>query len=286
LRAYLFFFLSSSDDPVPPFFLLSSLFYIVCGITNVEDALTACQSGASLIGLIFVPNSKRFITTETAKSVVEAVRNFGERKARIDIPLAEYSKCTSNSSPVATLTKKSRALQNECRSPLVVGVFQNTEVEVLTSIVDEVGLDLVQLHGDEGMEVYAKCTVPAIRVIHVVSSTDDCCHRSELAKTVVSSLTSDPVAILLDTSVKGAKGGTGVTFDWTLAKEIQNMGLPVIVAGGLNAENVEELVVKVGPWGVDVSSGVEESPGKKDLNKVVAFISNAKKAAEQGSKMF
>ncbi len=231
-----------------------------------------------------MPNSKRFITTETAKSVVEAVRNFGERNSRIDIPLVECSNGTSNSTPVATLIKKSHALQNACRSPLVVGVFQNTEVEVLTSIIDEVGLDLVQLHGEEGMEVYAKCTVPAIRVIHVDSSTDD--HRSDLAKTVVSSLTTDPIAILLDTSVKGAKGGTGVTFDWALAKEIQNIGLPVIVAGGLNAENVEELVVKVGPWGVDVSSGVEESPGKKDTNKVVAFISNAKNAAEQASKMF
>lgn len=243
--------------------------------------MSACQAGASLIGLIFVPNSKRFVTAETAKSIVDAVRHFGERNRRVDIPLrAEHS-----SSPVVALLQKTRALENACRRPLVVGVFQNATFDVLMSTIDEVGLDLVQFHGEEGTEVYAKCTVPAIQVMHMETSTID--DSDSVARTAVEALLGrDPIAILLDTSVKGAKGGTGITFDWTVAKAIQSVGLPVIVAGGLNPSNVEDLVMNVGPWGVDVSSGVEESPGKKDLGKVVEFIFNAKKAAEHASKMF
>jgi phosphoribosylanthranilate isomerase len=156
----------------------------------------------------------------------------------------------------------------------------------LLSTIDKVGLDLVQFHGEEGTEVYAKCTVPAIQVMHIDSSTVN--DSNSLVKNAVESLRGrDPIAILLDTSVKGTKGGTGITFDWTVAKAIQSVGLPVIVAGGLTPENVEDLIVNVGPWGVDVSSGVEEERmGKKDLSKVVAFISNARKAAEYASKMF
>jgi anthranilate synthase/indole-3-glycerol phosphate synthase/phosphoribosylanthranilate isomerase len=259
--------------------------FIVCGITNIEDALSACQAGASLIGLIFVPNSKRFVAIEAAKSIVDAVRQFGERNDRIHLPnVREHT--SSSSGPVVALIQKTRALENICRRPLVVGVFQNAEIDTLLSTIDEVGLDLVQFHGEEGIEVYAKCTVPAIQVMHMDSSTvlDN---ANSLTKNAVESLLGrDPIAILLDTSVKGIKGGTGITFDWTVAKAIQSVGIPVIVAGGLNPENVEDLIVNIGPWGVDVSSGVEERLGKKDMSKVVAFISNARKAAEHASKMF
>jgi len=255
----------------------------VCGITNVKDALVACQSGASLIGIIFVPSSKRFVTLDRAKSIVEAVRNFGERNTRIEITVGADSK-NSSLSPISNLIKKSRALEKACHRPLVVGVFQNSEMEDLKTIVEEVGLDLVQLHGNEEMEKCANCGVPAIKVIHIEAASDD--KRTTIAEGVIASLTSDPVAILLDTSVKGVKGGTGVTFDWDLAKSVQNHGLPIIVAGGLNAENVYQLISTVQPWGVDVSSGVEESPIKKDEGKVVAFVSNARKAAEETSKMF
>lgn len=159
-------------------------------------------------------------------------------------------------------------------------VFQNKPENELRDIVENVGLDCVQLHGDEGMEACSKCGVPAIRVVHVEAGV-----KPNVDK-ILDTLTSDPVAILFDTSVKGYQGGTGITFDWNLAKEIQSKGLPVIVAGGLTPENVADAVQSVSPWGVDVSSGVEAKPGKKDHDKVRAFVSNAKVAAEQANKGF
>jgi phosphoribosylanthranilate isomerase len=92
----------------------------------------------------------------------------------------------------------------------------------------------------------------------------------------------------LDTAIKGsnAGGGTGVTFNWTIAQRIQDAGLPVIIAGGLTPENVVDAVGSVRPWGIDVSSGVEATPGKKHLHKVRTFLKNAKDAAMESSKRF
>ena len=96
------------------------------------------------------------------------------------------------------------------------------------------------------------------------------------------------MAILLDTSIKGAKegGGTGVTFDWSIAESLQSLGLPVIIAGGLNPDNIGDAVTEVMPWGIDVAGGVEAGPGKKDLDKVEKFISRARYAAVEASKGF
>jgi len=188
------------------------------------------------------------------------------------------------------LTRNTRALQAAAtsRMPLVVGVFQNENCENISQIVQEVGLDLVQLHGDEGMEACnpAKCGgVPAIRVVHMPPDKGDAFNR---ARAIVDSFTSSyPQAILLDTSVKGAQGGTGVTFDWNVAQELQtNFGLPVLVAGGLTAENIQDIVTNTKPWGVDVSSGVESMPGQKDRAKVEAFVAGARHSATEASKGF
>ena len=105
---------------------------------------------------------------------------------------------------------------------------------------------------------------------------------------VLSSITTDPLAILLDTSIKGSQagGGTGVTFDWGIAEKIQNAGLPVIIAGGLTPENVAEAVQSTRPWGVDVSSGVEAQPGTKNHDSVRSFVHGARKAATEANKGF
>ena len=102
------------------------------------------------------------------------------------------------------------------------------------------------------------------------------------------SITSDPVAILLDTAIKGQKegGGTGVAFDWSIARRLQDAGLPVLVAGGLTPESVKECVGSIRPFGVDVSSGVEVTPGKKDPEKVKAFVQGARHAEAEASKGF
>ena len=111
----------------------------------------------------------------------------------------------------------------------------------------------------------------------------------DTAAAILSKVTSDPIAILLDTSIKGDKhggGGTGKTFDWTIAESIQNMGLPVIIAGGLTPDNIGEAVGNVRPFGIDVAGGVEAGPGVKDLDKLQKFIGGAKKAAVEASKGF
>lgn len=247
----------------------------VCGITNAEDALVACRAGATLIGVIFVQKSKRNVSVEQAKDIVHAVRTFGER-----VGCTKIDNGCAAAAPLPGLVKKARAMEVASRRPLVVGVFQNKPTEEINAVVAEVGLDCVQLHGDEGFQACSECCVPAIRVVHMEADSDS------NVDDILSSLTSDPVAVLLDTSVKGAQGGTGVTFDWNVAKQLQDRGLPVIVAGGLKVENVSDAVANICPWGIDVSSGVEASPGRKDDEKVISFVTNAKVAAQEASKGF
>jgi len=258
----------------------------VCGITNPEDALVACRSGASFIGVIFVPKSKRCVSIEQGQSIVSTVRAFGERTQSASIITSN----NNNDNIVSNLISKTRVLENESRRPLVVGVFQNESSDQIRHVVETVGLDLVQLHGREGMEACSACGVPAIRVVHIEASTDGEDNgktSQERADAIINSLTGDPVAILLDTSVKGVQGGTGVTFDWDVATNLQNSGLPVLVAGGLNAQNVQKVVTDVRPWGVDVSSGVEgDKVGKKDVDAVDKFVKGARSAALEAQKGF
>ena len=257
----------------------------VCGITNAEDALVACQSGANLIGVIFAAASKRCVTAEQAKEVVATVRAFGERTSVVAIE----TPCQSE--PLPQLVSMARHLeQNAGKRPMVVGVFQNQDPDFVRQMVVECGLDMVQLHGSEGMAACALANigVPAIRVVDVETDPETGKASSTAVEDLLRMLTADPAAILLDTSIKGsnAGGGTGVTFDWTIAQRIQDAGLPVIIAGGLTPENVMDAVGSVRPWGIDVSSGVEATPGKKDLDKVKTFLKNAKDAAMESSKGF
>jgi len=288
---------NSSSNQVGAAYTRGTQLVKVCGITSSEDALVACQAGANLIGIIFVPKSKRCIpNVDCAKEIVETVRNFGERQEAIQYPEEEKS-----SSPLSSLQSSASKLEDltQCNRgslsrPLVVGVFQNQAPEYIRQMVQECGLDLVQLHGKEGMEA---CNVqntgaPTIRVVDIDTTASDDSTTTTDTDTLIASLfdtlTSDPVAILLDTSIKGSKdgGGTGVTFDWSLAEKIQNRGLPVLIAGGLKPSNVKDAVESVRPWGVDVSSGVEESPGQKDVDKLRDFVRIAKQTATETSKGF
>jgi len=149
-----------------------------------------------------------------------------------------------------------------------VGLFVNAPAAEIQDIVAQCGLDVVQLHGDEQP---ADCQLAPLRVVKALRVKD----RHSLRD-----VHSYPVsAVLLDAFVAGAYGGTGHTFNWELAAELAN-DLPVILAGGLHADNVAAAVAQVQPYAVDVSSGVESAPGIKDPAKVQAFIYNAKHAAE------
>lgn len=147
-----------------------------------------------------------------------------------------------------------------------VGVFVNETADTINRIAERCGLDAVQLHGDESP---AFCKKIKRRVIKAVRVKDSGSLRG---------LSRYPVdGYLLDTYKEDQWGGTGKVFDWELAVRAKNYG-PVILAGGLNARNVKAAVKKVQPYGVDVSSGVEQSPGKKDPKKVKAFL----KAVREG----
>lgn len=257
----------------------------VCGITNPDDARVACQAGANMIGIIFAEKSKRKVSKEQARVVAQAVQAFGERSA----PLA-WRALPTQSAALPSLVASSRMLVEQTRRPVVVGVFQNQNRAFIQEMVRDCGLDLVQLHGSEGMDAANRNLygVPVIRVVDISIDPITGAAASDAVDNILASITKDPVAILLDTSIKGQKdgGGTGAAFDWNIARRVQDGGLPVIIAGGLTADSICECVSTARPFGVDVSSGVEFSPGMKDHEKVKAFVQEARNAAREASKGF
>ena len=145
-----------------------------------------------------------------------------------------------------------------------VGLFVNEKPEVVRQIASDCGIRLVQLHGEESPQYCAELKLPVLKGIRVRTRED------------VANLSAYRVdAILLDAYVEGMAGGTGTTFDWSLAVEAKTWG-PIILAGGLTPDNVGEAISRVRPYGVDVSSGVESSPGAKDHAKVKAFVETVK----------
>ena len=150
-----------------------------------------------------------------------------------------------------------------------VGVFVNADPSLL-EVARDCGLDAAQLHGEQS-DLFAQLLAPHIRIIRVLRVKDE-----ESLASIKSYPAAD--AYLLDTFSKDALGGTGKSFDWELAVKAKQFGKPVILSGGLNPENVEEAVRLVRPYAVDVSSGVELSPGKKDHNKIKELVENVRKA--------
>ena len=154
--------------------------------------------------------------------------------------------------------------------PLVdtVGVFVNESAERVNKMADYCGLDLVQLHGEESPAFCRKIRRRVIKAFRV----KDLQSIKQLEKFPVS-------GFLLDTFSDDLHGGTGKTFDWNLALPAKKMG-PVILAGGLTPRNILQAVRQVRPYGVDVCSGVEKSPGIKDLEKVRAFLKNIRSGSK------
>lgn len=150
-------------------------------------------------------------------------------------------------------------LKKEYPQIKLVGVFVNSSVEEVKDILDRCSLDLVQLHGDETAEMLKALDGKAFKAFRGVPENLDGFARQ------------DAPTFLLDASVKGMYGGSGVTADWNGAAELAKK-YPLLLAGGLTPENVAEAVRRVKPWGVDVASGVESAPGEKDPSKMKAFV--------------
>jgi len=146
---------------------------------------------------------------------------------------------------------------------LLVGVFVNHDKPYIDAVTHRCRLDLIQLHGNESP---AFCRSMRRRVIKAfkISDISDVDQIAEYQSSVS--------AVLLDTKVSGMEGGTGKVFDWGLAIKAKEFDIPLVLAGGINAQNLNKAVKLVNPYAVDLSSSVESVPGKKDYNKMQELV--------------
>ncbi|MEX0844100.1 MAG: phosphoribosylanthranilate isomerase [Balneolaceae bacterium] len=158
------------------------------------------------------------------------------------------------------------AIINWIEGPEKVGVFVNQPLDDVNRIAKETGLDYVQLHGDESPEYCELVEKPIIKVIHIEEETVGYLleHKIEQYAEVAD-------FFLFDTKIKGLWGGTGKSFDWDIMNEME-LKTKFFLSGGLNAENIKEAIEMVKPFAIDVSSSLEQKPGKKDFGKIEAFM--------------
>lgn len=209
----------------------------VCGIQKLSDALVAAEAGADFVGLVFVPGRHRRLDTHAARAIVSGVKASGDK------------------------------------IPLVVGLFADQPLEEVNHTIETCGLDLAQLCGHESLEYCRQVQGRVIKVLHVAGSASGDAAVADLAERITACRAAGHL-VTLDRLVEGVQGGTGQSFDWTIAAQLAHQGHSFLLAGGLSPDNVAEAMAAVQPWGVDVSSGVETG-GRKDPEKIRAFIRNA-----------
>jgi phosphoribosylanthranilate isomerase len=240
----------------------------ICGVRTVEHALAAAEAGADFIGLMFAPRSPRRIEVEDASEIVRALGT-PLRELEMETPPAVFR--TDAADLRSWFEHGASALQRllERKSPLTVGVFAGNDPDEVNEIVDEAGIDLIQLSGGEPWSACLLANRQVIKVLHVLESESaaDALKRIE---------TGTAMAVMLDRAEGAIYGGTGKALDWGIAGEIA-AAMPVWLAGGLTPLNVAQAIGTVRPWAVDVSSGVE-TDGVKDAAKIRAFIAAARRA--------
>lgn len=191
----------------------------ICGITNIEDALLCAENGVDALGFVFYNKSKRFISFEDAKNIAEKLSSF----------------------------------------VMKVGVFVNEDANVVNQQAEYVGLDAVQLHGDEAPEYLAGIHHPQIKAFRVGENFD---------WSLIDQYKN--CNILLDSFSKEQYGGTGKTFEWRIIPE--RFRHKIILSGGITSEKLEQIFTEIKPAAIDVLSSLEKSPGKKDKKKVIEFL--------------
>ena len=257
----------------------------ICGLTRSEDAIVAVKHGASFMGVIFAESSPRRQTPDQAYKLVRSVHkdmnwsssDTNESLAPHLLSLLPIPTGHSDSGSTAkSLEIGYRILSNSPR-PLFVGVFQDQPLSFITSTVVKVGLDLVQLHGDESDSMIPLIPAPVIRVVHVLPGMG----ASQIKQKVISAVSHGAAAVLLDTAASSSsssgnvgKGGTGQVFDWKVVLDLAHESMYIMLAGGLTSENVGQVsVLGEYVWCVDASSGLESGvKGVKDAAKIAAFF--------------
>ena len=208
----------------------------ICGITDLEDARSAIEAGADMLGFNFYRPSPRFIEPAEVKKILESLR-----------------------------------FEIEGRGITTVGVFVNeVSPDAVAAILDEAGLNAVQLHGDESIEFCAtlkqllngKLLIKVLRV-------SDTFAPAETGKY-------DADAVMLDAFHRELPGGTGQVVDWTMARLARELVPRLFLAGGLSPENVAEAIAEVGPFAVDACSSLESTPGRKSAERMTAFVRAAR----------
>lgn len=198
----------------------------VCGITSVADAAAAVEAGADAVGFIFYPQSPRAVGPETAAEIAAGLPAGVQR----------------------------------------VGVFVDVLPDDMLAIADTVGLDVLQLSGDEPPAICEGLRLPAWKALRLPRN------GSVVVAAAAESLAASypHCTLLVDAHVEGLFGGTGRSANWRVAAQLASRRR-LVLAGGLRPDNVAEAVAAVGPWGVDVASGVESAPGQKDPERLRRF---------------
>ncbi|CAG8530776.1 2326_t:CDS:2 [Diversispora eburnea] len=259
----------------------------ICGVSTIDAAIEAADAGADFIGLIFA-KSKRQVTIDRALEIVAVIRDFQSEKIN-ETKEEEVNEINGKEDSLPVYFEQqydwfnlqANRINRNTRKPLIVGVFQNQPLDEIIKIVDHLKLDLVQLHGEETLEMSRFIPLPVIKAFHIDESFSNPTLVSQPGYNALSLL--DTKVTITKDSKEQHQGGGGIAFDWNIAldikksasKNVGKFGYPIILAGGLKPENVVEAIELVKPWCVDVSSGVE-TDGVKDLDKIREFIKNAK----------
>lgn len=221
----------------------------ICGITHLNDAISALEAGADFLGFILYPPSPRAISPEALAALTSELRQHPRTSETFGRP----------------------------NPPQLVGVFVNESAETMCGLLATCGLDLAQLSGDEPAALVSDPDSPlagwAYKAIRPRTADEA---TSSVTAYIAPPVRGNGPRLLLDTPHGQLYGGTGETGDWSLAATVSALMPRVMLAGGLTPENVAEAVRRARPFAVDVASGVEASPGRKDAELVRAFIANAK----------
>lgn len=227
----------------------------ICGITNLEDALVAVEAGADAVGFVFHEKSSRKIGAEDVGNIVSRLPNSVEK----------------------------------------VGVFGVTSIHDASEMARLAGLSTIQVYGKESdvsrEYLNMASSPPRPRLIYGVDGNtfpvSDGVHEREVLWLLPKPFATTLFALVVDCASGDQVGGTGNSFEWDRVSgplRAVNTLIPIIVAGGLNASNVQRAMAVLRPWGVDVCSGVEARPGKKDPEKVRAFIKAVREADKANSR--